>query len=57
MGHVLGLSYTCVILFSIGLIIYLNILHGTQLNPLFMMIEMNRFEDIINGERESDFLL
>ena len=55
MGHVLGLSYTCVILFSIGLIIYLNILHGTHLNPLFIMIEMNRFEDIINGERESDF--
>ena len=57
MGHVLGLSYTCVILFSIGLIIYLNILHGTHLNPLFIMIEMNRFEDIINEERESDFLL
>ena len=57
MGHVLGLSYTCVILFSIGLIIYLNILHGTQLNPLFIMIEMNRFEDIFNEERESDFLL
>lgn len=57
MGHVLGLSYTCVILFSIGLIIYLNILHGTLLNPVFKMIKMNRFEDMFNEERESDFLL
>ena len=57
MGHVLGLSCTCVILFSIGLIIYLNILHGTLLNPVFKMIEMNRFEDMFNEERESDFLL
>ena len=57
MGHVLGLSYTCVIVFSIGLIIYLNILHGTLLNPVIKMIEMNRFEDMFNEERESDFLL
>ena len=55
MWQVLVDSYTCVIVFSIGLIIYLNILHGTQLNPLFITIDMYGFKHIINRERDSDF--